>query len=102
MHIFVALVNADQVQLTELELADGARVEDALKAAGVTPSQKHTLAVWNERCDADRLLVDGDRIEILPPLTVDPMTARRLREEKNRSGNNVLAMGRNGGKHRLF
>lgn len=45
MHIFVALVNADQVQLTELELADGSRVEDALKAAGVTPSQKHTLAV---------------------------------------------------------
>ena len=102
MRIHVAQVNGDQVQLSEVEVQSGATVEVALKIAGITPSQKHSLAVWNERCDLDRELIDGDRIEILPPLTVDPMTARRLREEKNKSQNHTLTMGPNGGKHRLF
>lgn len=102
MRIHVALVNSGQVQLSEVEVQSGATVELALRIAGITPSQKHSLAVWNERCELDRELVDGDRVEVLPPLTVDPMTARRLREEKNQSQNRTLAMGRNGGKHRLF
>lgn len=102
MRVYVALVNGDQIQLSEVEVQLGATVEVALRVAGVTPSQKHSLAVWNERCELDRELVEGDRIEVLPPLTVDPMTARRLREEKNQSQNHSLAMGRNGGKHRLF
>ena len=37
------------------------------------------LAVWGRRAGLDYLLQDGDRLEILRPLRVDPMVARRER-----------------------
>lgn len=85
--------------LKTVSLEDGATVADALKAAG-QPSEAEA-AVFNEKANASQPLSDGDRVDVLSPLTVDPMTARRLRlaakttpREENR--------GRHGGRHRLL
>ncbi len=102
MHITVARLDKGCVDLKQLQLAEGATVAEAVQAAGWTVGNSQKLAIWNVFAQADAPLHDGDRVEILPPLTVDPMTARRLREEKNQKSENRLMRGRNGGKHRLI
>ena len=37
------------------------------------------VAVWGKSVDKNTLLKDGDRLEVLRPLLVDPKEARRLR-----------------------
>jgi len=38
-----------------------------------------TIAVWGERCDLQRVLQEGDRLELLRPLVFDPLESRRRR-----------------------
>jgi putative ubiquitin-RnfH superfamily antitoxin RatB of RatAB toxin-antitoxin module len=42
--------------------------------------------VWGERCGRDRLLRDGDRLELYQPLTADPRARRRARVRRARRG----------------
>ena len=37
------------------------------------------IGVWGKPIPADRVLVEGDRLEVYRPLTVDPKVARRKR-----------------------
>jgi putative ubiquitin-RnfH superfamily antitoxin RatB of RatAB toxin-antitoxin module len=37
------------------------------------------VAVWGKSVDSNTVLKDGDRLEVLRPLLVDPKEARRLR-----------------------
>ena len=37
------------------------------------------IGVWGKPVSADRVLVQGDRLEVYRPLTVDPKVARRQR-----------------------
>ena len=37
------------------------------------------IGVWGKPIPADRVLVEGDRLEVYRPLTVDPKVARRAR-----------------------
>ena len=37
------------------------------------------IGVWGKPVTADRVLVEGDRLEVYRPLTVDPKVARRQR-----------------------
>lgn len=102
MQIVVAQVSKNGVRHLTVELSDGAIVADALRASGMHPSKDCILAIHNVRTTEDQVLSEGDRVEILPALSVDPMTARRLREAKNQMMRRDLTMGRNGGKHRLI
>ena len=102
MNIMVVLVRYDEMKSVNLSLSEGATIQDAVKAAGFSLASGDRVAVWNVLTEMDAPIKDGDRIEILPSLTVDPMTARRLREEKNRQRDVPLMGGRNGSKHRLF
>ena len=101
MQIAVIKVDRQAVKDVTVDLATGATVADAIKAAGWCLGEKYVPAVWNHRVEEDYVLQEGDRVELLAPLTVDPMTARRLREEKKASTNPLVA-GRNGSKHRLY
>jgi len=56
-------------------------VADALCAAGLDPGAG-ALAVWGRRATLQQALREGDRIELLRPLQVDPKEARRLRAKK--------------------
>ena len=62
-----------------LELPDGASVADALAASGWDDGECAGVAVFGVRTAPERLLVDGDRIEVLRALRADPKDARRRR-----------------------
>ena len=65
-----------------VDLPEGAVVADAVEAAGLTPEDHAAVAVYGEIAAGDRLLRDGDRVELLRPLTIDPKEARRRRAGK--------------------
>ena len=60
-------------------LPAGATVEDALKASGWLLEDVAGVAIFGERVERDARLHDGDRVELLRPLLIDPKDARRRR-----------------------
>lgn len=67
----------------QLCLPSGSRVGDALRAAGWALDAEHPgVAVFGVRVSGDHLLAQGDRVELLRPLAMDPKQARRLRAER--------------------
>jgi putative ubiquitin-RnfH superfamily antitoxin RatB of RatAB toxin-antitoxin module len=89
VHIEVVYALAGAQDIVALELASGARAGEAVAASGLL--QRHALAAedWNlglagRRIPPDRLLRDGDRVELLRPLALDPKEARRARARKAR------------------
>ena len=66
-----------------VELADGANVGDALDAAGWMPDAEFVgLSIFGQAATTATALRDGDRIELLRGLQLDPKQARRLRAER--------------------
>ncbi|HVK51294.1 MAG TPA: RnfH family protein [Pseudoxanthomonas sp.] len=66
-----------------LELPEGASVAEALRMAGWDADAEITgYAVFGVVSQLDTVLADGDRLELLRPLTLDPKEARRKRARK--------------------
>ena len=92
----VLATNAN-VQMVTLKLPPGSCVQDALSIAaqqdprwmvpisGADSPPTWGLAVWNQRVSADRLLEEGDRIELLRPLIAHPKEDRRDRVDDQRA-----------------
>lgn len=79
----------DAQYVVELELPDGATVADALARVASEPAfgkidlaQARVGVYGLVVSDRSQQLNEGDRVEIYRPLTVDPMTARRLRANR--------------------
>lgn len=69
-------------EAVELELAEGATVAQAVAAAGFDgDSDTVAYALFGVRAQADTVLRDGDRVELLRPLQIDPKEARRRRAQ---------------------
>lgn len=71
-------------QSVELTLPAGAVIADAMssdevQAAAMTEGAEVAYAIHGQRAEATTGLRDGDRIELLRPLQVDPKDARRRR-----------------------
>lgn len=65
----------------QLQLPAGATAMDAVRAAGrAQVPEAWGLAIWGRRVDEREPLRDGDRVELLRPLTADPMETRRRRQ----------------------
>ena len=84
----------------KVELDEGATVEEALAALNRTLAQGEGLSIFAKRAELLDVLHDGDRLEIAPPILVDPREARRMRAERQRDVR-VVTCGRHGGRHRL-
>ena len=73
-----------------VEVETGATVRDAIDAAGGSFDPDH-LAMFGQSIDAQRVLTEGDRVEVLRPLVIDPKMARRERAhdqtQSSRDGN---------------
>ncbi|HUH90889.1 MAG TPA: RnfH family protein [Lysobacter sp.] len=68
----------------ELELPSGACLCDALKASGMDRIHGITgYAVFGINATLETSLHDGDRVELLRPLTIDPKEARRRRAKNS-------------------
>ena len=66
----------------EAEQHFGQQDDTALRASGLAalhPPQDAVLARWGRKVEATAPLAEGDRIEWLRPLVVDPKESRRLR-----------------------
>jgi putative ubiquitin-RnfH superfamily antitoxin RatB of RatAB toxin-antitoxin module len=81
----VAYALPDRQWLVSVELADGARVRDAVEAvmaAGELPAldfdcDELSLGVWGKEVAPEKAVADGDRVEIYRPLKADPKEVRR-------------------------
>ena len=56
-----------------------ARLPSLLSDGAAFASQDQQAAIWGQPVDASHVLQDGDRLEWLRPLQVDPKVARRER-----------------------
>lgn len=83
IHVEVIQAWARRHEAVDVDLPEGATVAEAIAAAGLlTPGGHAGVAVYGEIATADRRLQDGDRVELLRPLTIDPKDARRRRAGK--------------------
>jgi putative ubiquitin-RnfH superfamily antitoxin RatB of RatAB toxin-antitoxin module len=77
--------HARECSETVLPLPTGSRLLDALRQsailAGLPDAEVDALqtAVWGRKLPPEHMLRDGDRVELLRPLKVDPKVARRER-----------------------
>jgi len=76
--------SAGEIERVVLELPEGACVDDALQASGLGFPALAGIAVYGERVTPAHLLRDGDRLELLRPLRLDPKQARRKRAQVQR------------------
>lgn len=87
MRVCVAYVAPDSELLVALELADGAIVDDALRASGIVERigvpDAAGLAVFGRRVSGATVLRDGDRVEVTRPLLCDPKAVRRDRAARS-------------------
>ena len=81
LRITVVAAWPHEADLHTVLLPPGATVADALAASGMGPAPGGGVAVFGVKCAATQVLRDGDRIEVLRPLQVDPKEARRKRAE---------------------
>lgn len=84
--IRVELVRAwpSRSETKRVELADDACVDDALRASGWTLDAEFIgLGVFGLAATPTTRLRDGDRVELLRGLQVDPKQARRLRAQRS-------------------
>ena len=82
----IELVRAwpDRFESVQLVLPEGAVVQAALEASGWRLDGEFVgLAVFGLAAGGDTRLHDGDRVELLRALQVDPKQARRLRAERD-------------------
>jgi hypothetical protein len=84
MRVQVAYAGPGVEALVDVEVAAGAVVADAVRLSGVIERLRLTeaalsYAIHGQRAAAGTPLREGDRVELLRPLTADPKAARRRR-----------------------
>lgn len=85
--IVVEVIHAGMGQpiVRRVELADGSTVMQAIDASGITAMlpdgavDPARMGIFARKVAPDRIVREGDRIEIYRPLMLDPMEARRRR-----------------------
>lgn len=79
IHVEVVQAWPRRYASVHVDLPEGATVVEAIAAAGLTPGEHAGVAVYGDLATDDQRLQDGDRVELLRPLTIDPKEARRRR-----------------------
>lgn len=81
VEVVLALPRAHRAVTVELDAR--ASVADAVAASGLPLQGIDGYAVYGVRAAADAPLREGDRVELLRPLELDPKEARRRRAAKS-------------------
>lgn len=85
LHITVMHAAAPRtVHEFQVVLPEGSTAADALEACGLPGTEAsgkpgHFLGIWGRKASLDQALQDGDRVELVRDLRVDPKVARRER-----------------------
>lgn len=84
----VAYATPKRQTVIAVKLPAGSTVEQAIQASEIVQTfadidlSKQKIGVFGSVCKLDRVLVDGDRVEIYRPLHQSPMEARRGRQRQ--------------------
>jgi putative ubiquitin-RnfH superfamily antitoxin RatB of RatAB toxin-antitoxin module len=79
-----------QQPLLRVQLAEGATVDDAIRASGVLDAHpeidlaKNKVGIFSKLVKLDEKVRDRDRVEIYRPLIADPKEVRRKRAEEGK------------------
>ena len=84
MQVEVVWASADCVRRQQLDVASGTTVAEALAASCFKDAKPAALAIYGQVVAPERILVEGDRIELLRELLVAPTQARRQRANAER------------------
>ena len=89
MRVEVVYALADAQDIVTVDLPSGALARDAVAASGLLARHKLTVAelvlgISGKKLPPDSPLHEGDRVEILRPLAMDPNEARRRRARRTR------------------
>lgn len=84
MNVTVVLASPRPCEQRALDLPAGATVDDAVGASGFALEGIAGVAVFGERVCGDRVLREGERVELLGALIADPKSARRDRARQGR------------------
>ena len=85
MRVELAYVDPSREVLIGFDVSSGSTVLDCVEQSGLfrlVPDLRHArlgLAVFGRRVEPVDTVSEGDRIEVLRPLEIDPKEARRLR-----------------------
>ena len=88
IHIEVVLAMPERQELMALEVAAGSTLADAIAQSGVTEMfegfelDTTKVGIFGLKASPDRILREGDRVEIYRPLIADPKESRRQRALK--------------------
>lgn len=80
--IEVAYATADRQRVVSLTVAPGTTLREAVRLSGITDAfpeidaEQCPLGVWGTALDSDKVVCDGDRVEIYRELIHDPREAR--------------------------
>ena len=93
-HIGIEVVVAwpDRQVVVGLDLPADSTVADAVTASGLAERfpeleiRDDHLGIFGELCRPDRVLREGDRVELYRPLKLDPKTIRRINAERQKRG----------------
>ncbi|HET7175155.1 MAG TPA: RnfH family protein [Gammaproteobacteria bacterium] len=91
IHVEVCYARPDVQAVVALTVAAGTTALDAVRQSGLAhrfpelSDASHPLGISGKRVDAAQVLEEGDRVEILRPLTADPKEARRRRAAGKKS-----------------
>jgi putative ubiquitin-RnfH superfamily antitoxin RatB of RatAB toxin-antitoxin module len=91
VRIEVIYALADAQQVVPVEVEDGATALAAIEASAILVRHPEIdranlrLGRFGQEISREARVADGDRIEILRPLVVSPMEARRLRARRPRT-----------------
>lgn len=82
MKVEVIAAWPDRSTAVVLEVPEGMRAIEVCAASGLAEGYPLAgMAVFGRRVGDDTMLHEGDRLELLRPLTIDPKEARRRRAE---------------------
>ena len=82
MRVEVVLAWPEHFQVRLLELPEGTSVSEAIRTADLDPQgHSRACAVHGVLAHPQQMLRDGDRVELLRPLQIDPKEARRRRAQ---------------------
>lgn len=86
MRIEVVAAWPERIESRALDLGDSSTVADAVAASGlVVDFPLAGLAIFGRRVTETTPLHDGDRVELLRALAIDPKEARRRRADTTRA-----------------
>lgn len=98
MRVAVVHASAAAQDCVAVELPEGATVAEAIRRSGLVAAWNLDLAdlvaaVRGRVVATDARLADGDRVELLRPVTVDPKDVRRRRAAARSRRKNTAAGG---------